>query len=214
MCKINNQLTTNEAFSLVELLVTVVISTIAAMAVIPQLDQRLKQSAVDSYTSKLEAGINQIKANMISRQSSCQINFPNGAGSETEIKPVDLEDIAIDNPANADCPLPTNMQGNASMNTTNLRFVNIKHTLSPKQANDVGLLISPDSISMNTVGGVTAPQASFNPLPLTIRIRSRSLHAMGKGQERCLQLEVMTGTLIKGTWQGNSFANGKCSQSQ
>ena len=214
MPEMNIQSTSSKGFTLVELLVAAMISTIAAMAVLPQLEQRFKQSAVDTYTGKLEAGINQIKANMVSRQSSCQIDFPNGAGSENEIKPQDIEDLAIDNPLNPNCPKPTNMQGNGSMATTDLRFVNIKHTLSPQQANDVRLLISPATISMNTVGGVTAPEASFDPRPLTIRIRSSSLHAKGKGQERCLKLEVMTGTLIRGSWQGNTFSDGKCTQNQ
>ena len=58
-----------------------------------------------------------------------------------------------------------------------------------------------------------SPRASFDPTPLTIRIRSRGLMAKKQGLERCLQLEVMTGTLIRGTWKGKDFDTGQCTQS-
>jgi hypothetical protein len=50
----------DSGFSLIELLATIVIGLILAMATIPQLQQRFKQSRVDAYTSRLEAGINQM----------------------------------------------------------------------------------------------------------------------------------------------------------
>ena len=53
---------TDSGFSLIELLATIVIGLILAMAAVPQLQQRFKQSQVDAYTSQLEAGINQMKA--------------------------------------------------------------------------------------------------------------------------------------------------------
>jgi hypothetical protein len=100
------------------------------------------------------------------------------------------------------------------MNITDLRLVNIKQTLTPNQANDIRLLISPGSISMTTIGGVTAPDASVSTSPLIIRIRSKSLHSKAQGFERCLKLEPMTGTLIRGTWIGTTFSQGSCNRNQ
>ena len=209
----------DSGFSLVELLVTIVVGLLLTMAAIPQLQQRLKQSQVDAYTSRLEAGINQMKAGMISRQDACTIEFPAGSGTETEIKPSALESLQIDTQgAGSNCPKPTSMGtssgSNLSMNITDLRLVNIKNTLSPNQANDIRLLISPTRISMTTIGGVTAPDASVDTSPLIIRIRSTSLAAQAKGFERCLKLEPMTGTLIRGTWIGTTFNQGNCRRNQ
>ena len=210
---------TDSGFSLIELLATIVIGLILAMAAVPQLQQRFKQSQVDAYTSRLEAGINQMKASMISRQDACTIEFPLGAGTEAEIKPSALESLQIDTQgAGSNCPKPTSMGrsggSNLTMNLTDLRLVNIKHTLSPNQANDIRLLISPTSISMTTIGGVTAPDASMSTSPLIIRIRSTSMHSEAKGFERCLKLEPMTGTLIRGTWLGTTFGQGSCKRNQ
>ena len=63
-------------------MVAVFISSIAAMAILPALNNRFRQAAVDSYTQKLEAGLTQLKANMI---GNTDIHFPNGAGSEQEL---------------------------------------------------------------------------------------------------------------------------------
>jgi prepilin-type N-terminal cleavage/methylation domain-containing protein len=201
-------------FSLLELLITLVISAAFATAVIPQLQQRFKQAAVDSYTSKLEAGINQLKANMIGRQDSCKINFPSGAGSEVEINPMALESLQIDTTGEGtDCPQPTDMNG-LDMASTELRMTNLKGSLTNQQRNDLRLLISPTSISMTTVGGVSAPDATTSNQPLIIRVRSRTLHNQAKGFERCLSLEPMTGSLIRGTWIGGNFAAGSCRHNQ
>lgn len=210
---------TKSGFSLLELLATIVICTILAMAGLPYLQDRYKQAQVDAYTNRLEAGINQMKAGMNSRQDSCTIEFPTGSGSENEIPPTTLEQIQIDTQGvGTNCPRPTTM-GTAdgrrlSMNTTDLRLVNIRNSLSTNQANDIRLLISPSTITMTTIGGVTAPDASVNSKPLIIRVRSSSLHARSRGFERCLKLEPMTGTLIRGTWIGSTFTNGSCVRNQ
>lgn len=209
----------HSGFSLIELLATIVIGLIVAMAAIPQLQQRYKQSQVDAYTSRLEAGINLLKAGMISRQDSCTIVFPPGAGSETEIRPSALESLQIDTQGvGTNCPKPSSMGSasgsNLSMKSSDLRLVNIKHSLSSSQDNDIRLFITPASISMTTIGGVTAPDANVSTTPLIIRIRSASLKAKSIGFERCLKLEPMTGTLIRGTWIGSTFSQGSCNRNQ
>jgi prepilin-type N-terminal cleavage/methylation domain-containing protein len=218
----SNQMTKQidrKGFTLVELLLTVTIGLIAALAVIPQMQQRIRQSEVDAYTSRLEAGIKTMKASMINRQDTCTIVFPIGSGSETEITPLALENLQIDTTGNtSDCPRPTDMSTasgtSLKMNNTDTRLVNIKGSLSSNQLADIRLLISAPSISMTTIGGVTAPDPSVTNDSLNIRIRSRSLRTQNKGFERCLSLEPMTGTLIRGTWVGGNFGQGTCNRNQ
>ncbi len=203
-------------FSLLELMVAVAISTFAAMSSIPVLQTRFRQAAIDGYTRKLEAGLNQLKANMISRQDSCIIHFPDGAGSEKEFSPNDIDNFSITEEAangnEVDCPKPDRMNGR-SMATTELRLVNLKGTQSEYDNQDIKILINPDSIAINTVGGVTAPSSSYSEKPLTIRIRSDSLYKKRKGQERCIVMQPTTGEITSGSWSGTSFEDGKCSLS-
>lgn len=202
----------SDGFSLLELLITMAIIVIAATAVVPQLQQRMKQAAVDAYTNRLEAGINQFKANMIGRQDSCTITFPSGAGTSTEITPLALENLQIDTIGEgSDCPKPADMNG-LDMASTDLRIISLKGSLTKQQQADIKLLISPASIAMTTVGGVSAPDANMSSQPLIIRVRSQSLHRQGRGFERCLRLEPMTGSLMRGTWRGNDFTSGTCQQ--
>ena len=76
---------TSHGFTLTELMVSVVLTSLGVMTFVPMVEQRVKQTTVDSYTSKIESGIIQMKANMVSRQGSCRITLPNGSGTETEI---------------------------------------------------------------------------------------------------------------------------------
>ena len=203
-------------FSLLELMAAVVISSFAAMAIVPAIQIRFRQAAVDSYTQKLEAGLTQLKANMISRQDSCIIRFPDGSGSETEFSPDDIDQFTIKEELGSgdevDCPQPNNM-GGRTMATTSLRLINLKNTHSDFDKTDIKILITPASIAINTVGGVTAPNPSYNNEPLTIRIRSETLYNQNKGQERCVVMQPTTGEISSGSWSGSSFADGECSRS-
>ena len=82
-------------FTLVELLVGVAIISIGASSAIPSLYKQFQQSSVDSYTQKLESGLNQIKANMISRQSSCVIRFPLQATQKPGVAPSQLDNLIV-----------------------------------------------------------------------------------------------------------------------
>ena len=211
-----NQPMKQDGFTLTELIVSLAIGSIGIAAFLPRIQQQIRQTSVDSYTSKIESGIIRMKANMVNRQGSCRIRLPQGAGTETEITASALENLVIDDdPQDPDawCPSPIEDINGLYTKRSKTRFLNIKKSLSQHQYNDIRLLITPKEISMNTIGGVTAPEASFNPKPLTIRIRSRGLAATNQGLELCLQLEVITGTLIRGTWQGNDFITGQCTQS-
>ena len=80
--------TKKNGFTLTELMVGLAITSIGMAAFLPSLQQQIRQTSVDSYTSKIESGIIQMKANMVSRQGSCRIQLPAGAGSETESAPL------------------------------------------------------------------------------------------------------------------------------
>ena len=115
---------------------------------------------------------------MISRQDDCIIHFPDGSGSEAEFSPVDIDQFTIKEEIGSgdevDCPQPNNM-GGRTMATTSLRLINLKNTHSDFDKTDIKILITPASIAINTVGGVTAPNPSYNNEPLTIRIRSEPI---------------------------------------
>jgi prepilin-type N-terminal cleavage/methylation domain-containing protein len=201
-------------FSLLELMVAVLISSIAAMAVVPALQTRFRQAAVDSYTQKVQAGLTQLKANMIGRQDSCIIRFPTGAGSEALFSPTDLDQLAIQEEASngeeADCPKPSNM-GGRTMAATKLRILSIKNTQSDFDNQDLKILISPDVIAINTIGGVASLAQGSEPL--IIRVRSDTLHQRGRGQERCVVMHPSTGEITHGSWDGSTFGNGHCTRS-
>ena len=195
-------------FSLVELLVAVVIVTIGATAVIPSLVKSYRQNAVDSYTQKLEVGLNQLKANMIMRQDSCIVRFPDQA-SRDGIRPSDIDAIQITSPD--DCPEPTNMEDGNIMASTNLRLVNLKGTQNNKDEEDIRIRINPKSIAFNTIGGVTTLDAEFSS---QLIVRVRSIELADDGFERCLVMEPTTGELISGTWRGQSIDTGQCTTNQ
>ena len=201
-------------FSLLELMVAVLISSIAAMAVVPALQLRFRQAAVDSYTQKVEAGLTQLKANMIGRQDTCIIRFPNGAGSGAELSPADLDQLVIQEEAangeEADCPKPSNM-GGRTMATTKLRLLSIKNTQSDFDNQDLKIRISPDVIAINTIGGVASLAQGSEPL--IIRVRSDTLHQRGRGQERCVVMHPSTGEITNGSWESSTFSNGHCTRS-
>lgn len=189
-------------FSLVELLVAVAIVSIGAVAIIPNLQTRIRQSSVDAYAQKLESGLTHLKANMIGRQDTCILNFPSG-----EIRPSQIDAIKIDETSDdgddPDCPTPDRM-GGASMASTKLRLLKIRNSHTDFEEEDLKITISPSSIALNTIGGVTAPSVNYSTKPLIIRVRSETLEKQGKGHERCIEMETTTGLLISGTWQNHT----------
>lgn len=188
-----------QGFTLMELVVTAVIVGIGVVAIIPNIMTRIRQSSVDGYAQKLESGLTQLKANMIGRQDTCIINFPNGEVSPSEIDAVTVEESS-DEDDDPDCPTPDRM-GGASMASTKLRLLKIRNSHTDFEEEDLKITISPSSIALNTIGGVTAPSVTYSSEPLLIRVRSETLHNQGKGHERCIEMERTTGLLISGTWQ-------------
>ena len=206
-----------EGFSLLELLVAMAISSLAAMAVIPALQIRHHQQAVDRYSQQLVAGLSQLKATMLSRQDSCIIEFPLGAGTEAEFSPSDLDNLVIEDQDSdaeqANCPRPAAMDGGRSMATTTLRLLPLRNSHSSRDSSDLRILISPASIALSSVGGVIAPSAAYTNEPLILRVRSLRLSNWGRGRERCVVMEASTGQISSGNWQGDSFADGRCQRS-
>jgi prepilin-type N-terminal cleavage/methylation domain-containing protein len=202
----------NDGFALVELLVAIVIGTIGATAIMPTMRQQSLQTNVDAYTSKIESGLAGMKTNLLMRQGSCELYFPSGAQSNRGIHPNQLEELIIDHPSR--CPRPAAIQDwngqTLDMKTTALRLVSQKRTLNSNQGNDLRIIITPQRVSLTTIGGIAAPTAGSNQEALTIRVHSQELKNKGRGFERCIQLEVMTGTIIRGTWHESSK---KCTHS-
>ena len=202
-------------FTLVELLVGVAIISIGASSAIPSLYKQFQQSSIDSYTQKLESGLNQIKANMISRQSSCVIRFPLQATQEPGVAPSQLDNLIVNEEAKVDeeaeCPQPGNMKDGWTMASTKMRMVAIKNTQTKSEDQNIRIMIHPEAIAFNTVGGVARPSLAFSNEPLVIRIRSLALG--DSGLERCLYMHPTTGEITSGTWNGGDFTTGKCSTS-
>jgi len=201
----------SEGFSLLELLIAIVIGTIGATAIMPTMNQQLLQSSVDAYTNKIEAGLSGLKTNLLMRQMHCELLFPSAAQSSTGIRASQLENMVIDHPSR--CPKPKAIQDwngqRLEMKTTTLRLVSQKRTLSNKQQNDLRVTVTPQTLGLTTIGGIAAPAAGSGQKALTIRVRSQELQRLKRGFERCVQLEVMTGTIIRGTWNQRSR---QCSQ--
>ena len=76
---------------------------------------------------------------------------------------------------------------------------------------DLKILISPEAIAINTIGGVASLAQGSEPL--IIRVRSDTLHQQNKGQERCVVMQPTTGEITSGSWNGSTFGNGYCSRS-
>ena len=101
-----------------------------------------------------------------------------------------------------DCPMPDRM-GGAIMASTKLRLLKIRNSHTDFEEKDLKITISPTSIALNTIGGVTAPSVTYSSQPLVIRVRSETLQNLGIGHERCIEMERTTGLLISGTWQSD-----------
>ena len=202
-------------FTLVELLVGIAIISIGTASAIPTLYRQFQQRSVDSYTQKLESGLNQIKANMISRQSSCVIRFPPQATKEPGVTPSQLDNLIINEEANideeAECPKPSNMKEGWTMASTKMRMIAIKDTQTDSEEQNIRIMIQPEAIAFNTVGGVARPSLAFSNKPLVVRVRSLALG--DSGLERCLYMHPTTGEITSGTWNGGDFTTGECSTS-
>ena len=200
-------------FTLVELLVGIAIISIGTASAIPTLYRQFQQRSVDSYTQKLESGLNQIKANMISRQSSCLIRFPPQATQEPGVAPSQLDNLIINEEANideeAECTKPSNMKEGWTMASTKMRMIAIKNTQTDSEEQNIRIMIQPEAIAFNTVGGVVRPSLAFSNKPLVVRVRSLALG--DSGLERCLYMHPTTGEITSGTWNGGDFTTGKCS---
>jgi prepilin-type N-terminal cleavage/methylation domain-containing protein len=203
-------------FTLTELLVTIVIMGITATAVLPQLQKRIEQSAVDSYTDNVEMGLAQLKQNMLSRQVGCTFIFPAGAGTETAVNPIDFEVRTVLDTSDPEIDCTSKVGSFSKLRILNLpRHPGTGQEEAALKANQkVELLISQAELTLTSIGGVAAPLSSGNQQPFVIRLRSKKLHQQNEGFERCVQLEPMTGTLIRGTWIGSGFGDGVCTQNR
>ena len=174
-----------DGFSLLELLIAIVITTVGATSALPAMQQQFKQASVDAYTNKIEAGLTHLKANLLRRQNHCQLSFPSGSTSSHGITPNQLESMVIDHTSL--CPRPTSVSNwngqQLEMRSSSMRLVNQKKSLRSNQASDLRIIASPQTIDLTTIGGVAAPTAGGQHQALTLRIYSQALKRSGKGFE-------------------------------
>ena len=206
--------TDESGFTLVEMLVAIAITSIGATAVIPVLQARFRQAAVDvakdgQMTSQSQYDRRQIVASFTSQKVQVvKLNFVKIL-TVFQLKKSEMMALRL-------IAEPSKM-GGKNMATTNLRLLSLRNTQNANDQKDLKILISPESVSLNTVGGVTAPRALNSAevsQPLVIRIRSERLTNQGRGLERCVIMEPTTGEISSGSWHGTSFNSGRCSSSK
>ncbi|AII50048.1 hypothetical protein KR52_13025 [Synechococcus sp. KORDI-52] len=88
-------------FSFVELLVAMVIMTIALSASIPSYQRNMRQGEVDRYTQQLESGFFGLRAKLGQQKTSCTLNFGQN-GLNNFVAPANLVEMK-DHPERMEC---------------------------------------------------------------------------------------------------------------
>ena len=88
-------------FSFIELLVAMVIMTIALSATIPPYQRNMRQGEVDRYTQQLESGFFGLRAKLGQQKTSCTLNFGH-SGLNNFVAPSDLVEMK-DHPERLEC---------------------------------------------------------------------------------------------------------------
>ena len=91
----------NQGFSLLEMLVAIIIITIAVSTAIPSFLRQMRQGEVDRYTQQLETGFFGLRAKLGRQKTSCTLKFEN-AGLENFEAPSELVEM-INNPERLEC---------------------------------------------------------------------------------------------------------------
>ena len=136
-------------------MVAVLINSIAAMAVNSRCNSAFAERQWIA-TPKVKRSLTQLKANMIGRQDTASSASP----MEPEWKPIHAHRSRSTQDSRrghewgrSGCPKPSKM-GGRTIATTKLRLLSIRNTQNDFDNNDLKILISPEAIAINTIGGV------------------------------------------------------------
>jgi type II secretory pathway pseudopilin PulG len=174
-----------DGYTLSEAVVVVAIVMLAALAIMPNLKQRIEQSRVDGVTTRLEGALNSLRSQSLTYQTNCTLSWSlpsSGQGLTAGADQIGTR-LLVDA---STCPLP--------VGTPRPRLS--PPLRSPDDA-DVSVTISPERFTITAFGGL----ATTGDLPLLLRIRPNRPSQNGDF-ERCLRLEPITGAISRGTWVG------------
>lgn len=170
-------------YTLSEAVVVVAIVMLAALAIIPNLKQRMEQGRVDGVTTRLEGALNSLRRQSLTYQTNCLLRWSlPGSGQSLSASADQIGTrLLVDT---GTCPFPAGSP--RPRLSPPLR--------SPDDA-DVLVTISPESFTITAFGGLS----TTGDLPLQLRIRANRASQAGDF-ERCLRMEPITGAISRGTW--------------
>ncbi|MDA7677063.1 type II secretion system GspH family protein [bacterium] len=213
----------SNGFSLVEIVIAAAIATGVTAWATPRYFRALRQAEVDRYTQSIEAGFFNLRADLGTSRTSCQLKFDQ---AKTWVKPQELLEFRQDNGKLA--------------NTKRLRCCNSqiekanKNESRDDECHDgplIGALLNKSTASekgsmrfIRTEGSnevkkvevavsrteyeLTPPGTSARTEPITFMVRSIDAVENTRLISRCVQVSG-NGHLLNGTWEG-SLSTGKC----
>ena len=215
---------TSEGFSLLEMVVAAaILSAISAWA-IPSYFKIIRQGEVDRYAQFIEAGFYNLRAELGTTRTSCQLNF---GQAQSWVKPNDLLEFRQDNGVLAktdrlsccnsqiekikvtdechDGPLIGSLLNGSALNSStggeqgSLRFIRVEGSQESKR---VYVAVSRPNYEL------TPPGTSARTEPITFMVRSLDSEKDNTLRTRCVEISG-SGHLLSGTWDGD-LKTGQC----
>ena len=205
-------------FTLIEMVVTLSLLSIATAATVPMITRNRWQKDVDAYAKKLESGLLDFKAKLGKQKTSCEIEFPRAYSFETPDHLVEFSQQSSENRTTMQCcnseisqlsndPDCSNGAPGYSLSTLtgrdqdNLRMVQYESTPESKA---VRVAVS------TTHFGFTPPGTTLNAEQITFLICHRQslssdddttcVAEKNRLDIRCVQIDG-TGEVASGIWK-------------
>ena len=170
-------------YTLSEAVVVVAIVMLAALAIVPNLKQRIEQGRVDGVTARLEGALNSLRSQSLTYQSNCSLSWSLPSSGQSLTASADQVGTRLLVDAST-CPFPVGIPR-----------PRLSPPLRSPDDEDVLVTISPERFTITAFGGLS----TTGELPLLLRIRPNRPSQAGDF-ERCLRLEPITGAISRGTW--------------
>ena len=206
-------------FTILEMVITAAIVAGVTAWTSPTYIRALRQAKVDRYTQSIEAGFYNLRAELGTSRTSCQLNYDQAA---TWVTPQQLLEFRQDSGQMAntgrlrccnsqiekvkqtdeceDGPLiGALLSGTSRSEKGSLRFIRTEGTNESKQ---VEVAVS------RTDYELTPPGTSARTEPITFMVRSIEAEKDSRLKSRCVQVSG-SGHLMSGTWQG-TLSSGQC----